>query len=145
MRPVKRRKLRGIEVAQAALLLVIGVVVGLVLYFITVGMASSTPAPNVQLDPYNIIIVRYGNTIAAWIGLKFGKSGVITNVTILGEDGKLLFKCYPDYGDKYPLKVKAGEEFNFGCLSSLDYLHTNMVIQVTFADGSVANVRWVTG
>jgi len=142
MRPVKRRKLRGIEVAQAALLLVIGVVVGLVLYFITVGMASSTPDPHFQLDGHNSFIT--GN--AAYLVLKFGKSRVVTKVDIIDNTGASLSICSPAGGASYPLAVKAGQEYLFICpLNAGKSWPPSVNVRVYFADRIHVQTRWVTG
>jgi len=132
----EKKKLKGMEVAQTALLLVLGVVIALVLYFVVMGMISSTPAPNVQVDSYNSYIA--GKT--AMVVLKFGKSGTINNVVILGPSGSQIAACSPT-----GVTVNAGQEYTFTCTLSSGTWQTNMIVKVTFADGSVANVRWVTG
>jgi len=147
-KPEKRgKKLKGIEAAQAAILLVLGIVIGLVLYFVVLGMISSTPAPNVQVDAYNSYIA--GNT--ATVVLKFGKSGTVKQVQILGNNGNpITGSCqyYNATSNKYtnpPVNVNAGQEYIFSCTLNQGTWQTNMIVKVTFADNSVANVRWVTG
>ena len=139
----ERRRLRGIEVAQAALLLVIGVVIALVLYFITVGMVASTPAPNVQVDAYNSFLA--GDT--AKVVLKFGKSVRVSNVVILGNDGSQITNdCEFPPGASKPMAVNAGQEYIFTCkLATGKSWQTNMMVNVTLADGSFVFARWVTG
>jgi hypothetical protein len=143
-KPEKRgRKLKGMEAAQAALLLVLGIVIALVLYFVVIGMISSTPVPNVQVDSYNSYIA--GNT--ATLVLKFGKSASVESVVILGQSGSpITSSCSFPSNAKPPMSVTAGQEYTFTCtLNQNASWQTNMIVQVTFADGSVANVRWVTG
>jgi len=144
-KPEKRGKLKGMEAAQAALMLVVGIVIVLVIYFVVVGMISSTPVPNVQVDSYNSYIV--GNT--ATVVLKFGKSASVSDVVILGESNnqiKQIASCKFPSGASSPMSVTAGQEYTFTCTLNQDATwQTNMIVQVTFADGSVANVRWVTG
>jgi len=139
----KGKKLKGMEAAQAAILLVLGIVIALVLYFVVLGMISSTPAPNVQVDAYNSYIA--GNT--ATVVLKFGKSGSVKSVVILGQSGSPITNpCNFPSGASSPMPVTAGQEYTFTCTLSTDNTwQSNMIVQVTFADGSVANVRWVTG
>jgi len=134
----EKRRLRGIEAAQAALILVIGVVIALVLYFVAIGVVASTPAPNIEVDSFNSILT--GDT--AKVVLKFGKSGVVHNVTILGNDGNAITgECSPK-----DIPVNAGQEYVFDCtLLSGKTWQTNMIAKVVFADNSVAYVRWVTG
>jgi hypothetical protein len=133
----EKRKLKGMEAAQAALLLVLGIVIALVLYFVVLGMISSTPVPNVQVDSYNSYIA--GNT--ATVVLKFGKSASVSGAVILNSSGTKIATCTPS-----SLTVTAGQEYTFTCtLANGATWQTNMIVQVTFADGSVANVRWVTG
>jgi hypothetical protein len=136
------RRFRGLEVAQAALLLVLGVVVALALYFLTMGMVASTPTPDVELDPYNSYIV--GST--ANVALRFGKSGMVQDVNILGNDGNpITGSCTFPGGAKPPMPVNAGQEYIFTCkLADGKTWQSNMIVQVTFADGSIAYVRWVT-
>jgi hypothetical protein len=135
----EKRKLKGMEAAQAALLLVLGIVIALVLYFVVIGMISSTPVPNVQVDSYNSYIA--GNT--ATVVLKFGKSASVSNVVILNSSGTKIAPCTLPSS---PMSVTAGQEYTFTCtLNQGATWQTNMIVQVTFADNSVANVRWVTG
>jgi len=142
-KPEKRGKLKGMEAAQAALMLVVGIVIVLVIYFVVVGMISSTPVPNVQVDSYNSYIA--GNT--ATVVLKFGKSASVKSVVILGQSGtQITQSCSFPSGASSPMSVTAGQEYTFTCTLANDATwQTNMIVQVTFADGSVANVRWVTG
>ena len=137
-KPEKRRKLKGMEAAQAALLLVLGIVIALVLYFVVMGIISSTPAPNVQVDAYNSYIAGENATVA----LKFGKSGTVSSVVIYNSSNIKIATCtVPNQ-----LSVTTGQEYTFTCtLSTGSTWSTSMIVKVTFADGSVANVRWVTG
>jgi hypothetical protein len=138
-KPEKRGKIKGMEAAQAALLLVLGIAIALVLYFVVVGMISSTPVPNVQVDSYNSYIA--GST--ATVVLKFGKSASVSNVVILNASGTKIAPCTLPNS---PMPVTEGQEYTFTCtLANGATWQTNMIVQVTFADGSVANVRWVTG
>jgi hypothetical protein len=139
----EKRKLKGMEAAQAALLLVLGIVIALVLYFVVIGMISSTPVPNVQVDSYNSYIA--GNT--ATLVLKFGKSASVKSVVILGQSGTPITQsCSFPSGASSPMPVTAGQEYTFTCtLNQGASWQTNMIVRVTFADGSTANVRWVTG
>jgi hypothetical protein len=142
----EKRRLRGIEAAQAALILVIGVVIALVLYFVAIGVVASTPAPNIEVDSFNSILT--GNT--GKVVLKFGKSGVVKDVKILGNDGNQITGSCQYYNGTAlvnpPVNVNAGQEYIFQCtLDTGKTWQSNMIVQVTFADGSIAYVRWVTG
>jgi hypothetical protein len=142
-KPEKRGKIKGMEAAQAALLLVLSVAIALVLYFVVLGMVSSTPVPNVQVDSYNSYIAGDNATLV----LKFGKSASVQSVVILGQSGTPITQsCSFPPGASSPMSVTAGQEYTFTCtLKTSASWQTNMIVQVTFADGSVANVRWVTG
>jgi len=141
-KPKTGRRFRGLEVAQAAILLVLGVVVAMALYFLTMGMVASTPTPDVELDPYNSYIV--GST--ANVTLKFGKPASVQDVKILGNDGNpITDSCTFPGGATPPMPVSAGQEYIFTCtLLSGKTWQTNMIVNVTLADGSIALVRWVT-
>ena len=148
MRPeTEKRRLRGIEVAQAALLLVIGVVIALVLYYVVLGTVRSTPAPDVQLDAYHSSI-QYKAHIA-FAELKFGKPGVVTKVWLLDRNGNLITdRCYPALVQEksFPLRVYEGDRYSIRCdLPSDKTVDTRMIIRVEFADGRIVNVPWVIG
>jgi len=71
--PMRRWKVRGMEPMFVVLLLAIGVVATLALYFVLSQYIASTPAPAVQLDPYGstfagkqvVITLRIGTSIDA--------------------------------------------------------------------------------
>ena len=142
MRPkTEKRRLRGIEVAQAALLLVIGVVIALVLYYVVLGMVRSTPAPDVQLDAYN----SYVTPKNAIVVLKFGKPAVVKDMQIVNGTTTLTSTCSPE-GGSFPLTVFEGQEVTFRCdLATGKTWDTRMTVRVTFSDGRNVNLRWVIG
>jgi len=137
----EKRRLRGLEVAQAALLLVIGVVVGLVLYFITVGMVAATPAPNIQVDSFNSFIAGSN----AYLTLKFGKSGTVDGIALGNSWGAWIGGCVPADGRSFPLSVVAGQEYGFKCTLAKLTWSTKLLVRVDFADGTTYWVSWVTG
>jgi len=69
--PKLKRKLKGMEAMQVALLVVIAVVIVLALYFVASQFIASTPAPALQIDPYGstfsgtqvIITLKAGTSI----------------------------------------------------------------------------------
>jgi len=69
--PKLKKKLKGMEAMQVALLVVIAVVIVLALYFVASQFIASTPAPALQIDPYGstfsgtqvIITLKVGTSI----------------------------------------------------------------------------------
>jgi len=69
--PKLKKKLKGMEAMQVALLVVIAVVIVLALYFVASQFIASTPAPDLQVDPYGstfsgtqaIITLKAGTSI----------------------------------------------------------------------------------
>jgi len=69
--PKLKKKLKGMEAMQVALLVVIAVVIVLALYFVASQFIASTPAPALQIDPYGstfsgrqvIITLKAGTSI----------------------------------------------------------------------------------
>ena len=137
-----RRRFRGLEVAQAALLLVLGVAVAMVLYFVIMDIMQATAVPDVQLNPYNSYITTAG---VATIALKFGKPGVVTGVTIEGVDTMLIAVCRPGVSGEYsyPFMVYPGKEYNFLCtLQQGQNWKDQMFVHVGF-NGRRVTLRWV--
>ena len=132
----EKRRLRGIEAAQAAILLVMGVAVSMILYVIVSSLALSTPVPVVQVDPYNSMV----NGGTAEVTLKFGKTVQFYKVEIISQDGLVLSTCYND--NTKPITVKSGQSYSFTCNGGS--WTSSMLVRVTFTDGSVALARWVT-
>ena len=146
MKPVikKGRRFRGLEVAQAALLLVLGVVVAMALYFVMMDVMQSAPVPDVQLNPY----YSYVNPNGKWgnVVLKFGKPGVVTDVWIDDSTGLRIADCTPGdaKGGSYPITVNAGREYNFYCeLKSGMVWDNQMTVGVRFSNGKVARLAWL--
>ena len=139
-----RRRFRGLEVAQAALLLVLGVAVALAMYFVVNNMFASAPVPSVQLDTYRSGI--YGDT--ATVVLKFGRPGVVRYVVLF--DGRTngpidyITFCFSSESPDQGLRVVPGQRVNFICkLASGKYWTNVMVVHVRFWDEDVTNIRWV--
>ena len=105
------RRFRGLEVAQAALLLVLGVVVALAMYFTMMNMLASAPVPEVQLDPYSTAV--YNNF--AGLALIFGKPATVNNVEVVDRNANLIATCTPGFGLSYPLRVAPGQKYIFKC------------------------------
>jgi hypothetical protein len=139
----RRKKLRGLEVAQAALLLVLGVAVALVLYFIMMDMVQATPVPSVQLDPYN----SYISGTLAHVSLKFGKPATVVGMWIDNSmRHETLGGCWPDFGRSWPLRVNAGEQVEFWCgLADGKTWSSRMTIRILLDDGRNVNLQWVIG
>jgi len=139
----ERRRFRGLEVAQAALLLVLGVAVALTLYFIMMDMLQATPVPDVQLDTYHSYIAGDQAVVA----LKFGRSMYVVGVWIEGTtlDDFLTPNCDPQN-----IMVSAGYEYVFSCrLYSGKHWYPvmNVVIGNSAHGGNhaVIRLRWVVG
>jgi hypothetical protein len=150
MKPVikKGRRFRGLEVAQAALLLVLGVVVALVMYFLMMDIVQTTPVPVVQLDAYN----SYITGSKAYVTLKFAKPGSLKDMHIIdSSDTRLSISC--DYGsqnvwDAYlnnqPIRVNPGKQYLFSCgLLPDKNWSDSLIVVVEFIDGSKFFARWV--
>ena len=140
----ERRRFRGLEVAQAALLLVLGVVATMALYFVMMDIMRATPAPDVQLDPYNSYVNPRGN----WgvVALKFGKTATVLGVWIDDSKGFPIARCdrYFPEGPGLPLTAYAGSEYTFSCYLVSDATWDNyMTVHVKLADGMVAHIPWV--
>ena len=140
------RRFRGLEVAQAALLLVLGVVVAMVMYFVMTNMLASAPVPEVQLDPYNTVVVQ----THASVSLYFGTSAVVAGVDVItSDDTTPIASCVPVLGSSYPVRVVPGKKYVFDC-SLLDAGKSwprHAILRVWFAgDGHrVAHLHWLIG
>ena len=135
--PGKKRKLKGMEVAQTALLLVLAVAVALALYAITTGMVGSVSAPKIQVDAFNSKIL--GNT--AILVLKFGEGGQVQAVEIYNTANTRIASCTPGN-----IAVRAGESREFTCtLAGGQNWAPRMIVVVRFAGGSVARPEWILG
>ena len=140
-KPKTGRRFRGLEVAQAALLLVLGVVVALALYFTMMNIMYATPAPDVQLNPY----YSYVNPITNWgiVVLKFGRTAVVNKVWISNSIGYDIADCMRYRESGPPLTVDAGKEYSFACGFSTRP-DTYMTVHVEFADGRIIHIPWVS-
>ena len=143
-KPKTGRRFRGLEVAQAAILLVLGVAAALTLYFIMMGMIQSTPVPDVQLDPYNSYTTRIN---VAQINLIFGKSLTVVRVWVDNSKNRHIAECNTDPStglSSLPLTVVPGQVHTFTCvLDSGANWDDSMIVRVKFDDGHVASLRWV--
>jgi hypothetical protein len=142
-KPKTGRRFRGLEVAQAALLLVLGVVVALALYFVMMDMISAAPVPDVQLDPY----YSYVTPKFAELVLKFGNPGVVKRITIHdGINDNWLAECTPEWGYSFPFNVYPGREYNFICSKSDSVSWTpTLNVHVTFIDLRIVTLKWTIG
>jgi hypothetical protein len=139
-KPKTGRRFRGLEVAQAALLLVLGVAVALVMYFIVTGMMMSVPAYYVQLDPYSSYI--YDNKFH--VVLKFGKSVTVYGMDIYNSADMSLvgYNCVPPTGS-WPFRAQPGYIYHIECLMNTNVPVTHdLIVKVAFSDGFVY-LRWV--
>jgi hypothetical protein len=140
------RGFRGLEVAQAALLLVLGVAVAMVLYFVMMDVIQAVPVPDVQLNPYYSHVYPSGNN--ARVVLKFGKPGVVTDMKVENSLGEHIASCTPApiHGGSFPLTVSAGKEYMFICvLYDGAVWDTRMTVFVWFAEGRRVDIQWVVG
>ena len=136
-KPKTGRRFRGLEVAQAALLLVLGVVAAMALYFVMMDVIRSTPVPDVQLNPYHSVV--HGSY--AVVTLKFAKTKSTKYIDILNSTGNLISSCSPA-----SITVNAGEEKSFYCyLASGANWDTYMYVHIVFTDGVVVDIPWVAG
>ena len=148
MKPVikKGRRFRGLEVAQAALLLVLGVVVAMTLYFLTMGMVQTTPVPPVQLDPYqSFVFVDSRDNIFFNLALRFGRAGKVIRVDIRDGDRyqDVITVCHnADWTG--PLPVVPGMVRGFSCYAG-GKIPRIVTVTVLFDDGTYAILRWVVG
>ena len=130
-----RRRFRGLEVAQAAILLVLGVVVAAVMYLTVSSMMASAPVPLVQLDPYNTIL--FGDW--ASVQLKFAKSVVVDHVDIIDNIPRVIATC-----TETNVVIRQGQEFIFHCnLNGATTWPTYMYVRLWLKDGSLIHVPWV--
>jgi hypothetical protein len=134
------RRFRGLEVAQAAILLVLGVVVALVMYFIATNMLWSTPVPRVQLDIYNSFFHGDGTNGYLLVRLKFARAGTVTNVRILSTLGGIgtITECFSG-----ELRVNPGDGYTFRCsLPGSNYWEKEVVVYVRFKDDEEYYIPW---
>jgi hypothetical protein len=132
------RRFRGLEVAQAALLLVLGVVVALALYFVMMNMLASAPTPDVQLNPYHSYVYPAGDKVV--VALRFGKPGLVLFVELLNNRGDIrLSTC------SGALYVETGRDYFFECQIDPRYLPPWLFVHVKFADGRDFKLRWYIG
>ena len=139
------RRFRGLEVAQAALLLVFGVVVALALYFIMMNIVQTTPVPPVQLDPYqSSVFVDSNGNIRIVPVLRFGRVGKVTRVDIRSGDNYFvsLATCFDANSAGYTLPVVPGMFRKFECAAS-GGVPRILAVYVVFADGTDLVLRWV--
>jgi hypothetical protein len=145
------RRFRGLEVAQAALLLVLGVVVALTMYFIMVEIIQSTPVPIAQLDAYSSYFFTLNNEHYASVYLKFARSVTVQRLDIVdGDNGIILASLCQwwnvDHWQNFPLSAYAGKEYQFMC--KLDPGRTwkpKMYVRLVLSDVTVYYLPWITG
>ena len=124
------------EVAQAALLLVLGVVVAMAMYFIVTGMMMTVPAYYVQLDPYSSYI--YDNKFH--VVLKFGKSVTVYGMDIANSADMSVvgYNCVP-----LPFRAQAGHIYHIECaLNSNVKVTHDLIIRMDLDDEKIY-LRWV--
>jgi hypothetical protein len=141
-KPKTGRRFRGLEVAQAVLLLVLGVVVAMTLYFLTMNMVQTTPVPPVQLEPYQsfVFIDSRGNVFFN-PALRFGRAGKVIRVDIHDEYLNVLSVCYnADWTG--PLSVVPGMVRGFSCYAG-GKVPRIVTVTVLFDDWTEARLRWV--
>ena len=138
MKPVikKGRRFRGLEVAQAALLLVFGVVVALALYFVMMEIMQSVPVPEVQLNPYHSYVNPSGSS--AVVALRFGKPARLGAVELFNSHGEWVGMC------SGPLGVEAGRNYYYSC-PAIGSLTSWMYVRVRFVDGRDLYLPWYIG
>jgi hypothetical protein len=150
-KPKTGRRFRGLEVAQAALLLVLGVVVAMALYFLMVEIIQSTPVPIAQLDPYSSYFYTLNNENYAFVYLKFAKSVTVKLVDII-DGNNWNFLTPPcqwwnvDHWENFPLPAYAGKEYQFQCkLNPGKTWQPKMYVHLVLSDGTVYYIPWITG
>jgi len=135
-----KRKLKGMEVAQVALLLVLAVAVAVALYLIVSGMIAGTPVPKVQLDPYSSKVVG----TRAYVVLKFGENArTINSIQMLDATGASVGSCGRPTGP-----FRAGHSYEVQCsLSQLPSGRVIVRVDYVAGDGSrkIANLEWIIG
>jgi hypothetical protein len=134
------RRFRGLEVAQAALLLVLGVVVAMAMYFIVTGMMMTVPAYYVQLDPYSSYI--YDNKFH--VVLKFGKSVTVYGMDIANSADMSVvgYNCGSPTGS-WPWRAQAGHIYHIECLLNPNVKVTHDLIIRMGLDDEGIYLRWV--
>ena len=128
MKPVikKGRRFRGLEVAQAALLLVLGVVVALALYFVMMEIIQAAPVPDVQLNPYHSYVNPSGGSVV--VVLRFGKPANLRDVSLFNSRYEVVGDC------SGPLVVEAGRNYYYSCWAIPDRLTPWMYVRMRFVD-----------
>jgi hypothetical protein len=146
-KPKTGRRFRGLEVAQAAILLVLGVAVALAMYYIVTGIVASTPIPPVQLDPYTSVYQRLNDEIIFWPSLKFGRTGFVVKVVLNNVDSVYpISVCFDAASAGYKIPVVPGKAFVFRCevpLTSNLGLSNVLRVGVVFDDGTAVNILWI--
>ena len=137
------RRFRGLEVAQAALLLVLGVVVAMAMYFVMMNMLMMAPVPDVQVDPYNSFIISKGYVDDIYIQLVFGRVGHVTLITINNDALQQIASCFHSAATGYKLAVAPGARYSFQCGADVGGLTRNLIIKVVFDDNKIVYIRWV--
>ena len=144
------RRFRGVEVAQAALLLVLGVVVALVMYFLMVEIIQSTPVPIAQLDAYSSYTFMWSGQNLARVYLKFARSVTVTSVQIRDANDVILASTCQwwnvDHFQDFPLLATAGKEYLIQCTQDPGKTwQSKMYVVLFLSDGSYHYLPWITG
>jgi hypothetical protein len=139
MKPVikKGRRFRGLEVAQAALLLVLGVVVAMALYFVMMEMMLMAPVPDVQLNPYYSYVYPSGD--GAVVALRFGKPARLGDVSLLNSRFEWLTTCTG------PLMVEPGRNYFYYCQVGVGVLTNWIYVRVRIFGGKELFLPWYIG
>ena len=140
-KPKTGRRFRGLEVAQAALLLVLGVAVAMALYFVMMDILQATPVPDVELDPYN----SYINNRFGLVTLKFGRTTTIHRMWIDDSYGYGIATCTPYPEGVFPVTVYKGQSKSFVCVlnESKQWDRTYMRVLLTVDNNQFVSVEWV--
>jgi hypothetical protein len=144
------RRFRGLEVAQAALLLVLGVVVAMAMYFVAMGAIQSAPLPIVQLDPYASSTYNIGGGDVAILFLKFAKTVEVAEVRILSSTNfsPLTGLCLIHDGNGWvnlPMQAIAGRQYMFLCQRVAGNWEPKMLVYVKLSDGESYVIPWIRG
>lgn len=142
-----KRKLRGMETAQAVLLLVIAVAIAIALWLVVSGMMASANAPQIQYDPS----ASYASGSNTYIAVKVGTTvnSVTGNAaTLNGEGLSTPVSCsiaWTSAGAGATFPVMPGQEIVFQCPITLG--PGFYVLTFTYNQGQQAAIKfyWAGG